>query len=220
MPAWTHWMAVVYLPLSTIALLWFLWKAYACKELVHRMEFITYALATLYPMGVGFKLLVLGPQFLRFHLSDFGFPISLGVALGLHAAIRYTSPAARGDYVALTERLVAQLSVKRYMLIVALVLSYGYELFEGYFYAGPGKGTEVHLVGSFDWMDMLMYTLGFGVAYLLLCVASQRAHTYRREEYALREQQERAAKAVRRATAKSSVTTARQRKQPRKKSRR
>ena len=53
-------------------------------------------------------------------------------------------------------------------LPLALVLSYGYEAFVGYAHATSSGRLDDNPLGSFDWWDMLSYTVGAGLAYAIM----------------------------------------------------
>ena len=114
--------------------------------------------ASLYPVGVGCKFAILGPEFMRFHLSDIGFPLMLGYSLFLHRKRGVTKVVGSKKFYSLGETLVV-LRHRKNSLLIALGLSYAYETIVGLMYWSR-KDLSVQLIGTFDPLDMVMYTVG------------------------------------------------------------
>lgn len=125
------------------------------------LEAAAMTVGMLYLIGMGAKLTLIGPDFVRFYVGDIGFPVMTGYVLG-HLASSWTVWRHIHD-----EHAANDARFKRQMVTlgIALVLSYGYELLVGWAYTSI-SGTETALVGSFDPIDMLMYTIGAGAAAL------------------------------------------------------
>lgn len=135
----------------------------------HRYHIVVTMIAALYPAGLTFKLLILGPEFFRFHLTDIGFPVVVGWIIMSHARQRHNDAGTRLDdhY----REQIAETTTYIRAIIIGCGLSYAYESFVGLFYwflADRLVGQTNLLVGNFDPVDMLMYTLGAGTAVLLL----------------------------------------------------
>lgn len=125
-----------------------------------RLNHLSTSVALLYPVGMGFKLLQVGPEFARFHLTDIGFPVMLGMGL----AFIVTYVALRNPSLGKYDRYRVNHRFRMPALLVALLLSYGYEAMVGYVYRS-NPGISVSMVGNFDWADMAMYTLGAAIAF-------------------------------------------------------
>src|SRR4051812_4602931 len=65
--------------------LWNLHKLFSTKLPEKRWECSYYLVFSCYFLGVGCKFSLLGPEFFRFHLSDFGFPSYLALMLFRHS---------------------------------------------------------------------------------------------------------------------------------------
>jgi hypothetical protein len=138
------------------------WKHRGGRRIDQLME----AIASLYPIGLGFKFLMVGPEFFRFHLTDIGFPVSVGLLL----FTKYSWSLAKNPYyqsldLVDEQRLLQR--VRRNFMVLGLLLSYGYETAIGLFYQTHPDKTPM-LIGNFDWGDMLMYTLGALAGFSLL----------------------------------------------------
>jgi hypothetical protein len=164
----------------------FLWNGY--KALVsrfgRRIDHLTMVLLALYPMGVGFKASVTGPEFLRWHLSDIGFPVFVGFVLYQHfrSGFEKDNPDIGKDMLADTAQ---RLRHRKALLVIGLVVSYTYETFTGMLYRlKPNMKAE--LVGKFDWWDIVNYTFGAALCYSLL-VIWQIAVSRAREQRAIEE---------------------------------
>ena len=138
-----------------------------------KWETAALVVTVLYPLGFWLKLTVLGPAFLRWHLGDVGFPAFIGMwMLSYHAQHfgfkehAYTQfNAARQDY--------RWLDMKRRCVVIAVGLSYAYELFIGWVFRTFPEARDAGHVGDFDWIDVAAYTIGGAVAYLCLTRALQ-----------------------------------------------
>jgi hypothetical protein len=133
-----------------------------------RMHNLSMMLLALYPLGVGCKISLTGPEFVRYHLSDIGFPVFLGYVFYGHFRAGYEKRNnAQLDALPVHEDMAIALRHRRGTLIVALVASYLYEIGTGLLYR-THPAVKVQLVGSFDWWDVAYYTLGAACGYLLL----------------------------------------------------
>lgn len=133
-----------------------------------RIDHLTMVLLTLYPIGVGFKATLIGPEFLRFHLSDIGFPVFVGFMLYHHfrSGFEKNNPDLGKDQLA---DMAQELRQRKMASIIGLGVSYAYECFAGLLYR-LRPDMEVQLVGDFDWWDIVNYTLGAVLCYMLLVV--------------------------------------------------
>lgn len=132
-----------------------------------RLSWLMFAyrlLAALYVIGNGFKFLVIGPQVIRFYLADFGFPAFVSATIGILLLHNVTGMGLS------TANIVKRLAPKmlRWVIPSALMLSYTYESFMGYAHAVLGDELQGNPIGTFDWWDILAYTLGAITAYLIM----------------------------------------------------
>lgn len=145
-------------------LVWQINKARKQKSIAWRWVTVAMMIAALYPIGLGMKITTLGPSFLRWHLSDIGFPVFLGLVILFHT---FWGAYLRGDSeygpIPRAERIGLYAKYRQRMLLVTLALSYIYECGVGLIYAFTGRAP--FQIGNFDWLDMLFYTLGAGAAY-------------------------------------------------------
>lgn len=119
--------------------------------------------ASMYVVGNGFKMLILGPQFLRWHLSDFGFPAFIGFMLSVHGRVLKHS---RSEQITVAmHKLRVAKNVFR-TTCIAIGLAVCYEVFVGILFrsAGDRVDTKQLFVGNFDWLDILAYCVGGTVA--------------------------------------------------------
>jgi hypothetical protein len=127
---------------------------------VGRIMGTTWALAALYPLGLGFKAAVIGPAFLRYHLSDIGFAVAIGYIIYYHSEVKSKPENELG-----TAAQALRLRMKT--LVIAYVLSWAYEAFiAALFVLKPSMKGNVP-VGDFDWNDIVGYTVGAALCYLL-----------------------------------------------------
>lgn len=115
---------------------------------------------SLYPLGVGCKFAILGPEFLRFHLSDIGFPLAIGFVILL---FRTNGLKSEPSY----EHALVVVRYRRTSLLIALTLSYLFEISLGALYT-THRDVKVQMTGNFDPLDMVMYTVGAGFGLVLL----------------------------------------------------
>lgn len=103
-----------------------------------------YIITALYPLGLGSKMALVGPDFLRWHIADIGFPVMVGLVF-----LR-----SRGYNPNVTWRTIQQ------RIGFGLVLSYGYEIAAGRMVASLEGEKEIPYIGGFDWVDIVAYTIG------------------------------------------------------------
>lgn len=119
-----------------------------------------------YPLGFACKVTIIGPEFVRWHLTDLGFTAAVGYMLYLKFEDR--TPWSPSDKVSqLRFVTLSNLRMRTTMLAVAWVLSVLYELFTMWVYSRK-PGAKPFLIGNFDWMDVLMYTVGALVSLVLV----------------------------------------------------
>lgn len=130
-----------------------------------RLKSLLWATEALYPLGMGFKLTLVGPDFVRFHLADLGFPAILAMILFVPM---YRGYIRRGPLAGETEeeKTLEVLTLRKFAIGMAVILSYAYEIFVGVIYAHTKMA--VTQVGNFDWIDIVAYTLSGTVVYVVL----------------------------------------------------
>lgn len=173
------------LGLLVIGLGMFLWNGFKAigSPTGPRINRLTWTLLALYPMGVGFKSAAIGPEFLRFHLSDIGFPVFVGYTMYHHFRLGFEKNNPQLGHDALAD-MAQKLRHRKVALAVGLIVSYGYEVFTGFLY-GLRPDMEPWLVGDFDWWDIVNYTLGAALCYLLLRFWAQKLAAAQVEQAAL-----------------------------------
>lgn len=118
-----------------------------------------------YGFGVGFKLLEVGPELIRFYLSDWAWP---GATSNVIALIGYNlminSWRQQGLTIARIWMNVVQ--INRWAIPIMWALAFGYELLTGY--AARLNSGPVENVGLFDWVDIAACTLGSFCALAML----------------------------------------------------
>lgn len=183
---------------------------------VHTYKSLIRLIESMYSVGLGAKMLIVGPAFIRWHLTDFGFTVAIAALLYVAAArgAKIDSEYERKNY---RLAVILEYDLHRVTLVLALLLSYGYEVTVWFIYRQHPK-TEVQFVGNFDWIDMLMYTLGAIAAfvcyrsiYLAMMRDVEEYEEATRNLEAAQVEYSRAAKAARKASRKKQVYTAKKR---------
>jgi hypothetical protein len=176
------WAGIAMLAVGSGMLAWGAYKA-AVSPFGRRIDHLTWVLLALYPIGVGFKAAVIGPEFLRFHLSDIGFPVAIGHMLygRFRSGFEKNNDELGKDLLADTAQALRH---RRGTLIVALLLSYAYEGFTELLYS-LRPDLDAWLVGKFDWWDIANYTLGAALCYLLLTIWGRKVTEAQASEQAL-----------------------------------
>lgn|GEM_PF-5200275 len=143
----------VFRVLAVLALLHFGRSAFGLRRSESTEVFIKNLLnlgAIVYPIGVFLKFGLVGPDWVRFHMSDLAFPIAVATFILQFAWVS----AGRSDSVSVVVR------SRRLMIAAAIGLAFSVaiECFEGY--------AVVHLyrynqgIGAFDWIDIACYVAG------------------------------------------------------------
>ncbi|SRR6266550_350021 len=164
-PAWLHYGGYVLLFVAILLISRELRSLVRAENTFQRLYPAYWLVALTYAVGVGLKITGIGPDFVRFHLSDVGFPLLLGGALADRAIRLYKRNRPSG----LPERVTPMLLRLRMLSVVfALVLSVGYEVLGPQVLYASHPGAKAMLVGRFDWLDITAYCLGvvLGVAIL------------------------------------------------------
>jgi hypothetical protein len=128
----------------------------------------------LWGIGLGCKVAGIGPDVLRFWLADMGFPLLVSWALWevvrgrRYKEVRRTATTEAQALAMFRRKIVS----RQHTLIVAVLLSYCYELVSGLMAkmvndAQPPGSNKVP-VGEFDWFDMAAYTLGGLIGWWIL----------------------------------------------------
>ena len=139
-------------------------------------------LGSLYPIGVGLKFMFFGPLFLRWHMTDFGFPLFISYYYLFERYWRgYKKKYWTDESVTDGQEYLKYIKFRRVSLAIALGLSYAYEIFTEGLYRFFGQFTrktdKPFMVGRFDPIDMLMYTAGAACGFVLLWVMRRRLVT-------------------------------------------
>lgn len=144
----------------------YLRKVIRAPSILFRLYEAPFLIAMIYPIGVGFKIVQVGPEFVRFYVADIGFPVFFGLAYGEYIAYQATRDKAGQPVLDRYSKSRITHRAKTRAMVIALAISYGYEILTGYIYRS-NPDVSVSLVGNFDWVDMLMYTLGAGSALVI-----------------------------------------------------
>lgn len=127
-----------------------------------------YLLVGMYAAGQWFKVAIVGPSFIRWHLSDLGFPVAIAVVilppLWQLVGVAKSNRALAAEYTP-TQANYYRSKLRRRAMPVAVALSYVWELLEGYAYSQNPKEMATSAAGNFDWIDMAAYTLGGGLGF-------------------------------------------------------
>jgi len=121
----------------------------------------------LWPTGLLAKILVLGPEFLRWYVADIGFVLVLPALAILEQAVPPRSSYANEPLSAIYRRTLDKLGLTRTVVKVAFIGVVCYELLMGLIY-WRYPDINVQDVGSTDPIDILMYTIGLIVGLKLL----------------------------------------------------
>lgn len=171
--------------------LFMLWHDRKSARYAHqRLDMVFSTLAMMYVVGCGLKFGVIGPRIVRFHLSDFGFPLMVSEPLAAIAIRSYRRAMPRDPWEIEAPRVVI---LQQLAVGMGLVVSYLYEVLTGRLYAMSGERTAT-IVGKFDWHDILTYTIG-AICGLIVLELRRRATKARAAEIV--EQKRQAAEAQR-----------------------
>lgn len=125
-------------------------------------------IAALYPTGVLLKFSGFGPDWLRFYLADFGFPVFVAMTLSALLGPRLIHFSDEKTLAVRYENIFLDIRFKERMLLVAVVLSIAYEAIAGFIHwVNDSRAEQVDMqgVGTFDVIDVVMYVLGAAVAF-------------------------------------------------------
>lgn len=125
------------------------------------------AIVSLYVIGMGFKMGLIGHWFFRWYLPDIGFPAMEGFVF-FWVVMMFVSRTERFRQMEVYEQWLRVVRYRRNTLVVALVMSYLYELATSGMYA-LSQGHPVRYVGKTDPWGLVCYTVGGGIA--LACYA-------------------------------------------------
>ncbi len=136
-----------------------LWRALVVRRWPNRYAFALGVILLAYPVGAGLKYGVIGPQWSRFYLADFGFPVAISYGMYLQGARHY-------------DDILSRLRWRQKTLVLGFVLSLGWEIFSWLAStsrdAAGGSSVDFDLTGGFDPIDVLMYFLGAGISIAII----------------------------------------------------
>ena len=108
-------------------------------------------------IGIVLKVMFVGPEFIRWHLSDFGLPIILSLLFARIALFLMRHLYRVGDNAAVRKS-VAEAGYLLVLTPLAVLASISYEVLVDY---ALRQGVQnVPYVGSFDWIDVACYISG------------------------------------------------------------
>lgn len=128
------------------------------------------AAACLYPTGEAMQQFGIGPNFIRWHLSDVGFPAALSVVWAAHRHVDAKPESLRSN-------LSDEEAVRKYSetllrsIPVFVLLAIGFEYLSGAYYAiadmKQGYPVARSGIGDFDPIDVACYVAGGVVAFAI-----------------------------------------------------
>jgi hypothetical protein len=175
------WAQVVLQVIVAIAVVWCGFKLYQ----IARYKKNAYAalnagigiLVAFYFIGVISKVGEFGPEFVRYHLGDIGFPVATaGILLSISQLRAGPTSRSMSDLERFTYHR-DQASGWMKFIVIGLVLAYAYEIVVPAILYGIAdqKGITENLpVGNFDWLDMLAYTLGATLGFICAFLLKRR----------------------------------------------
>lgn len=179
---WIRCIGWMILALSATAFCYFVWCAlpkFGVREVIRRERAMTMrgrhllcALACVFGIGVGLKLGMIGPPWVRFYLSDFGLPAALAETIWRKYLTTFAANY-RASYIARSghEHHVHHSIVRMFCQIVLLAICFGlavaYERLTADLGDLPRYGLST-LFGRFDWVDVACYAGGFVLGTLIL----------------------------------------------------
>lgn len=169
-----------------------------------RLQHVVMLIEACYGAGVLMKFTEVGPAFIRYHLSDVGFPAMVSRALFWALMFAYRNVYARKHASRVPESGVAGMAAtvlpRQASVVLAVLVSCAYEVFVGWLY--DRSGLEVKLVGDFDWIDIAAYAIG-GAALLVSYREMSKIAVQALEQYRAQLEAEQLARQRRRAQLKS-----------------
>lgn len=130
----------------------------------HRFEYRLRFLAMIYGLGCVLKFMVLGPDFVRWHLADVGFPAMIVAAYVALYGYWYKKIQPIEDY-ARAKRSLAEATVAQFAAPIAVLISCAYE-FSAHAAQTSAQAGPVY-VGRFDWVDIVCYVVGGLVVFFM-----------------------------------------------------
>lgn len=152
-PIWMQYIGYLLLVVVPLGYAWTTWSL--IRGRTHIYEFLLISLAVIYFFGASLKVTMLGPDWLRYHMGDFGFPVAIAYIYG------FSHEAADDDTLDVLRR-------RTRILYFTLALSIGYELFCGLMINVLGLKSTFPFIGGFDPIDIVMYVLGTLSALLVI----------------------------------------------------
>lgn len=114
-------------------------------------------LALIYPFGEWLQYMLIGPGWIRWHLSDFGFSSSVGL---LFTITYFTA-----DY--LSRRYSPEKFPNQLLVGVSIALTIAI-VQETYKFLIHVKPNPTHPVSHGDWIDMIVFIISYGLNYWLI----------------------------------------------------
>ncbi|HET9412375.1 MAG TPA: hypothetical protein VFO38_06090 [Candidatus Saccharimonadales bacterium] len=151
-------------------------------EWLERLFWVT---ISLYGLGTGLKFAQVGPEWVRWHMGDIGFPLFAAVIFSRGVAARFSWDRSMPK-LERAERAVQYGGVWRRGALIGFVVSVGYEVLAGAIIfklkqENPDSKEELG-VGGFDWWDIAHYGLGALIGWTLWNMWLNRAKLWLRAE--------------------------------------
>lgn len=159
------WPVLVYIAWDVFKLFRFIRRNRRVDALHHGVRLVS----DLYMLGVVSKFGEIGPDFLRWHVGDIGFPVTLMLLFTLFADPLGKDWFHKSTDIQKVNTLISYTNMRMTFLGVALAISIAYEVFAGQLVNSlNGHGLVAVGIGNFDWIDVAAYVLGASVAFVLL----------------------------------------------------
>ncbi len=198
---YTVWVFFIGFVLFSIAIIYRLWSAIKRfrlrSGLYNAYHDLVCAIGYCYGAGLFLKFSGFGPDWLRWWLGDFGFPVALALIFMSRVEAKYTKNETSLSYAEWIIDRIMYIKTALRMLVVTYLLSVGYEVMCGVInMIGERNGVTLtdFGIGGFDPVDVLMYSLGAGLAafiWLKSLKLLQRERVYVTEREAQLEKQKR-----------------------------
>ena len=145
------------------------YQAIKKRKTLHVVRHGLMVVTSFYPLGVGCKMALWGPEFFRFYLADIGFPLFVGYALYEWSVQRRDTPVQTKSSHPL-EEWVTYCRLRRSTLVAGFVISLLFEAAWGVLMWQHPEALELELAGGFDLWDVASYIIGTALGLCMLWV--------------------------------------------------
>lgn len=141
--------------------------AWRAKKPLDAALYAYLAVGYLWPTSLIAKVLVVGPDWFRWHAGDIGFVLMLPAYIKLSMSVPPRRVDASEPISSVYRRTIDNLKIAKIMVFIMTVIIIGYEILTGVLYS-IRPDIEPIGVGSFDPIDVAMYVLGAFIGAKLL----------------------------------------------------